>query len=260
MFRRITLALVVLAGGIFTVLPSTASAAVAPAPLTGEQLAACGGSSLSGSSFTCANFPSGTDVHIKVNCNDNGTGRITWRANGIATGPYPGTFTESGSVTFTNPGIFSGIATNVSVSFHIDSPLGDVDGRKFLSQYQLAGITCASHPSQPNITAVQVNGSVRYEAIIKPLTGGAYADEGFSALLLQSEVPTNLAGTEQEYNAGIFNEQFYSDAAQTTPLLPSAKRQCRDRGFAVFGVFENQGDCVSFVSTYGRNEPGRTRS
>lgn len=41
-----------------------------------------------------------------------------------------------------------------------------------------------------------------------------------------------------------------------TPRLPTAKQQCKDGGWRNYGVFRNQGDCVSFVTTQGRNTPG----
>ena len=37
--------------------------------------------------------------------------------------------------------------------------------------------------------------------------------------------------------------------------LPTAKDQCKDGGWQTFGVFKNQGDCVSFVATGGKNPP-----
>jgi hypothetical protein len=40
------------------------------------------------------------------------------------------------------------------------------------------------------------------------------------------------------------------------PPLPTSKDQCTNGGWRTFGVFKNQGDCVSFVATQGRNPPG----
>jgi len=37
--------------------------------------------------------------------------------------------------------------------------------------------------------------------------------------------------------------------------LPTDKEQCKKGGWQVYGVFKNQGDCVSFVATGGRNQP-----
>ena len=44
------------------------------------------------------------------------------------------------------------------------------------------------------------------------------------------------------------------------PPLPSSKDQCKKGGWLSYGVFENQGDCVSFVATGGTNPPAGSRS
>jgi hypothetical protein len=36
---------------------------------------------------------------------------------------------------------------------------------------------------------------------------------------------------------------------------PTTKDQCKDGGWQAFGIFKNQGDCVSFVVTKGKNPP-----
>jgi FG-GAP repeat protein len=38
--------------------------------------------------------------------------------------------------------------------------------------------------------------------------------------------------------------------------LPTSADQCKDGGWKSFGVFKNQGDCVSYVATDGGNPPG----
>ena len=38
------------------------------------------------------------------------------------------------------------------------------------------------------------------------------------------------------------------------PALPTSKDQCKN-GWKSFGVFKNQGDCVSFVASKGKNPP-----
>jgi hypothetical protein len=40
------------------------------------------------------------------------------------------------------------------------------------------------------------------------------------------------------------------------PVLPTSKDQCKDGGWRTFEVFRNQGDCVSFVATRGKNQLG----
>lgn len=42
------------------------------------------------------------------------------------------------------------------------------------------------------------------------------------------------------------------------PLRPTSKDQCKDGGWRNYGVFKNQGDCVSFVATRGKNQPAQT--
>ena len=48
------------------------------------------------------------------------------------------------------------------------------------------------------------------------------------------------------------NGRTYSMGAD----ILASKDQCKDGGWASWGVFKNQGDCVSFVATDGKNPPG----
>jgi hypothetical protein len=41
------------------------------------------------------------------------------------------------------------------------------------------------------------------------------------------------------------------------PALPTSKEQCKNGAWGNFGIFKNQGDCVSFVVTAGNNPPAR---
>lgn len=43
---------------------------------------------------------------------------------------------------------------------------------------------------------------------------------------------------------------------QRSVSLLTSKDQCKDGGWRSFGVFKNQGDCVSYVATRGKNLPG----
>jgi hypothetical protein len=38
-------------------------------------------------------------------------------------------------------------------------------------------------------------------------------------------------------------------------LRPTSKYECKNGGWQVYGIFRNQGDCVSFVATGGKNPP-----
>jgi hypothetical protein len=47
-------------------------------------------------------------------------------------------------------------------------------------------------------------------------------------------------------------------AITDSPALPTTKDQCKKGGWQDFGVFKNQGDCVSFVAT-GKHPPAGER-
>ena len=39
-------------------------------------------------------------------------------------------------------------------------------------------------------------------------------------------------------------------------IFPTTKDECRNDGWQRFGIYKNQGDCVSYVATNGNNSPG----
>ncbi len=52
-----------------------------------------------------------------------------------------------------------------------------------------------------------------------------------------------------------FTNETGDVAVTDTRPLPTSKAQCRNGGWRAYGVFKNQGDCVSFVATGGKNPP-----
>jgi hypothetical protein len=63
-----------------------------------------------------------------------------------------------------------------------------------------------------------------------------------------SPVPNGLSETVIEGDISVVD----------APPLPTSKNQCKHGGWKTYGVFKNQGDCVSFVATGGKNPPGNT--
>ena len=61
------------------------------------------------------------------------------------------------------------------------------------------------------------------------------------------------AGAAQTTNAGL-GDAFVAKFEFVVPL-PTSTDQCKNGGWKTFGVFKNQGDCVSFVATKGKNPP-----
>ena len=55
----------------------------------------------------------------------------------------------------------------------------------------------------------------------------------------------------------IYQGQTLTQTLRVTcePPTPTTKDECKNGGWKTFGVFKNQGDCVSFVTTKGKNPP-----
>ena len=65
-----------------------------------------------------------------------------------------------------------------------------------------------------------------------------------------SDVAYVVGGLASDTEFSARNEAF-----SPGPSVPVAAEQCRNGGWKAFGVFKNQGDCVSYVATHGRNAP-----
>jgi hypothetical protein len=119
-----------------------------------------------------------------------------------------------------------------SASFTITAGTTTVTGTKTWAPPQSLG-SCG--PSSGTITGQPAT----YEAtIVTP--SGTFHDEGTASVVIQG---------------GVVTETFVSSLSAPTPLLPTSKEQCKKNGWQAFGVFKNQGDCVSFVATDGKNGP-----
>jgi hypothetical protein len=55
---------------------------------------------------------------------------------------------------------------------------------------------------------------------------------------------------------GFSNETGDVVVVDTRPM-PTTKDQCKNGRWATYGIFKNQGDCVSFVATEGKNPPSQ---
>ena len=74
-----------------------------------------------------------------------------------------------------------------------------------------------------------------------------------------------IEGTQVPFGADCAQPQpFYFDLNFVGEVLvidaeplPSTKEQCKDDGWRSYGVFTNQGDCVSFVASGGKHGPHR---
>jgi hypothetical protein len=185
-------------------------------------------SSLAGETFTSQEVKGST---LTGACTGNGNeGSFNFSVSGTAAGPFPGTFTESGSFTT----LRSGFLSDFSSTFTITSTSGTVTGSK-----RLAGDT-GTASCTPMFDAVFVsttNLATTYTATIN----GAQRSTGTATVSIEG-----LLGSGRP----VFSENF----ASTGVVQLTSKEQCRDGGWQSFG-FKNQGDCVSFVATGGKNPP-----
>ncbi|MBA3366188.1 MAG: Ig-like domain-containing protein [Actinobacteria bacterium] len=182
--------------------------------------------------YSCANTPvsgcrsglneQGTQA-FQVRCNADGSGTISWQATGLAIGPYSGFFTESGRADFGSgdPLSVGKPLTSVQITFRIESPLGVVEGRKYLSE-----------PSPPlnygfgrcSLTSLQAgasSGILRYEAVIYPSTGGSFQDEGRAYFHVFTFGSQTTGQEELLSDAGQVLEYFYSDLAGSVTVAPA---------------------------------------
>jgi len=111
---------------------SAAQAASPPALAPSEVLSAQCSAFPSSGFGTCFSPGLGS---VTMTCTLQGNGAVlSFTASGVAVGPYPGTFTESGSYTLGPPVSFGGtVAESVigfSATFSIQSPAGTVTGTK----------------------------------------------------------------------------------------------------------------------------------
>jgi DNA-binding beta-propeller fold protein YncE len=101
----------------------------------------------------------------------------------------------------------------------------------------------ASAGDTPDGLAVSPDGSSVYVANVLSDNVSQF-DVGSGGALSPKSPPTVAAG------------RFPGGVAVSEPRMPTTKDECKNGGWRDFGVFKNQGDCVSFVATGGKNPPG----
>jgi hypothetical protein len=115
---------------LFGILPAVAMVLLA----TGSASAQTGPPVLSGESLINPDGSgAGAPPQVTADCVPFGISTISFTVSGTAVGPYPGTFTESGTAVIdtTNPFV-AGPVTSFTANFTIQSPTGTVTGTKSL--------------------------------------------------------------------------------------------------------------------------------
>ena len=201
---------------------------VAPPTLTGETFL----ENFSGSQLT---------PRFEANCNPQGTSTFSFTVSGVAAGPYPGVFRESGIVRIgpqtlpdlppvpgteirSSRGFNVGPVLSFEAHFEIDSLVGQVTGRKQLV-VELPSNLGACVDFENVMTEVGRVGSgfirdaravVSYEATIVTATG-RFVDRGTSSVFMQDYRASFAGGGGAA--SGVFLESFVSSLVATEPLL-----------------------------------------
>jgi len=83
-------------------------------------------------------------------------------------------------------------------------------------------------------------------------------DNGGNGADIMSTVPTGRGPTDCSLPFSGETDTLTNGRAVVfdAPPLPTSKEQCKNGGWRNFPQFKNQGDCVSFVATGGKNRPG----
>jgi hypothetical protein len=125
-------------------------------------------------------------ININRNCDPTGaTGTFHFTASGDAYGPYPGTFTETGTVEVgPPPDFFSGNAIlSLTTNFEIDTPVGHITGTKrFVPGSSTGSGGCHSMSTFASTENVQV------EATIETPDGRTCTTTGTTDLLVSENV------------------------------------------------------------------------
>ena len=166
--------------------------------------------------------------------NGTGTGSSlcpspTFTVSGTAGNPYSGSFSETGNWT----------STSFSATFTIISGTTTITGSK-----SGGSGTCVNDPQMGTIPE-SASQTGPYTATIHTPSGN-FVDAGLSAGSV----------TVGAFVGAPLNETFTSTLPQPRPLAPTSFAQCMNNGWRNFPQFKNQGDCVSFVATGGKNPGG----
>ena len=77
----------------------------------------------------------------------------------------------------------------------------------------------------------------------------------FAPVALQLPQPPSSCPTPDELDVPLVPIRSGDLVVHDAPAFPTSKEQCKKGGWQSYGVFTNQGDCVSFVATKEKNAP-----
>jgi hypothetical protein len=192
---------------------------------------------LSGEVFSDV-FGEGDLVITSASCNPTGTSTFSFLATGPATGPYPGTYEETGTVTIgpQTPGLATAVLS-FTASFTIDSAVGDVTGTKSFTgpsdPVAAQDGTCLDASSLGTTRSMNLDSAgVTYDATI--LTAdGTFADHG------DADVNVLEQTLDDVLVSSAFREEFFSGLPEPEQENTRPGLGCGD----VIHVHERESEC-----------------
>jgi hypothetical protein len=158
---------------------------------------------------------------------------------GVSSAQVPAGDSVTGSGTSSIPGCNGPVQVDAHSGPSGENPTGQVDCGTLFS----GPVTCLNVNGNVALLTVQSSAFGPVGVRIRDLPTGDTL-EGFPG----DGCPTPLS--------------FYTDLQFSGDLvvvdgraLPTSKDECKQGGWQSFGVFKNQGDCVSFVATGGKKTP-----
>lgn len=227
----------------FAVLLVAAMFALSLAPIAAEPLNSTVPSTLDAETLSAVD----QSTALSFPCSSLGSYTASFDLSGTAAGPYPGTFTETGTLSYTlstgTPSQFSGSVNAFTANFTITSPDGTITGTKTLQSTVGGGsVVCGHGPGSISAGFIVSALPTTYQAIIAT-PGGTYQDQGTSTVGLNYE----RTGQFGQTNTSTLAESFASTLSMPI-LIPSSIDECLHGGWMNFPQFNNQGACVSFVA------------
>src|SRR5215216_3610066 len=153
-------------------------------------------------------------------------------------------------------GVARTVGSDTTFDFEIDAhsgPSGENPTGQVTFRYTTDGSTFFSGP----VTCLAVDGNFAILSVDTPQfrAVGLEVTDSPSGDLIRG-IPTGTSSCSPIGTAVDF-EVISGDVGVTDAKpLPTSKDQCKNGGWRAYGVFKNQGDCVSFVATGAKNRPG----
>jgi hypothetical protein len=183
---------------------------------------------------------------------------MMWLGNSTAAAQVPtGDSVIGGASLATTPPDFP--VFELSFSFHAQSgPSGEQPSGtatwQLSSRFGTAGgggnVTCLAVSESAAIIGT-FNGST---ATFFAVGGGSVGFGAVTTATAPTVCPPGLSGPYSQFFPPTAMQSFHVTIVDAPPL-PTTLDQCKKGGWKTYGVFKNQGDCISFVATKGKNPP-----